>query len=136
MNVLTLKIPDEMDAALQAASRLRGVSKSALVREFLRSLLAWADVAAMQRSDALQALVWAMPDVEDALQAAAAVVCGAQVIVTRNVRDFKGSPVPAMTPEDFLARHGPRRPPRARRRSRHVPEVKSSSSGPATWPMP
>ena len=87
---------------------------AAQAREFLRSLLAWADVAATQRSDALQALDWAMPDVEDALQAAAAVACGAQVILTRNVRDFKGSPVVAMTPEDFLANHGPKSPPRAR----------------------
>lgn len=89
---------------------------AAQAREFLRSLLAWADVASTQRSDALQALDWAMPDVEDALQAAAAVACGAQVILTRNVRDFKGLPVPAMTPEDFLARHGPQAPSRAQRR--------------------
>ena len=46
-----------------------------------------------------------MPDFEDALQAAAAVACKAQVIITRNVRDFKKSPVPAMTPEQFVAKH-------------------------------
>lgn len=39
MNVLTLKIPEELDAALRAASRLRGVSKSALVREALEQSL-------------------------------------------------------------------------------------------------
>ncbi|MDE2147704.1 MAG: PIN domain-containing protein [Burkholderiales bacterium] len=84
-------------------------------REFVRGLLAWADVAVTQRSDALQALDWPMADFEDALQAAAAVACGAQFIITRNLRDFKGSPVRATTPELFLASHGPEpAPPPAR----------------------
>ena len=74
-------------------------------REFIRGLLIWADVASTSRADAVAALDWPMPDFEDALQAAAAVACGAQAIVTRNERDFKGSPVPAMTPEAFLRRH-------------------------------
>ena len=76
-------------------------------RDFVRGLLAWADMAVTQRSDAQQALDWPMPDYEDALQAAAAVACGAQIVITRNVRDFKGSPVPAMTPEVFIQQHMP-----------------------------
>ena len=36
-------------------------------------------------------------------QAAAARACGAQPIVTRNVRDFKRSPGPAITPREALA---------------------------------
>lgn len=39
MNVLTLKIPEALDAALQAASRARGLSKSAVVREALEQSL-------------------------------------------------------------------------------------------------
>ena len=39
MNLLTLKIPAELDAALQAASRARGLSKSAVVREALEQSL-------------------------------------------------------------------------------------------------
>jgi predicted transcriptional regulator len=39
MNVLTLKIPEELDAALLAASRARGLSKSAVVREALEESL-------------------------------------------------------------------------------------------------
>ena len=76
-------------------------------RDFVRGLLVWADVAVTKRSDAQQALDWPMPDYEDALQAAAAVACGAQIVITRNVRDFKGSPVPAMTPEVFIQQHMP-----------------------------
>jgi len=74
-------------------------------RKFIRSLLEWADVAVTSRTDALAALDWPMSDFEDALQAAAAVACGAQAIITRNERDFKASPVPAMTPETFLRRY-------------------------------
>ena len=84
---------------------------AAQARDFVRSLLVWADVAVTQRSDAQQALDWPLPDYEDALQAAAAMACGAQIIVTRNVRDFKGSPVPAMTPEVFIQQHMPAPPP-------------------------
>jgi predicted transcriptional regulator len=40
MNTLTLKIPEALDAALQAASAKRQVSKSAVVREALEKALA------------------------------------------------------------------------------------------------
>lgn len=89
-------------------------------REFIRSLLLWADIAPTQRADAQRALDWPMPDFEDALQAAAAVACGAQVILTRNVRDFKGSPVPAMTPETFVRLHLPAPAPARRRKPRNT----------------
>lgn len=89
---------------------------AAQARDFVRGLLGWADVAVTQRSDAQRALDWPMPDYEDALQAAAAVACGAQIILTRNVRDFKGSPVAAMTPEVFIQQHLPAPLPAAARR--------------------
>lgn len=79
-------------------------SGAIMARSFVEGLLGWADVAPTTGADAVQALALPMPDFEDALQAAAAMACGAQVIVTRNGRDFKGSPVPAMTPEAFLRR--------------------------------
>ena len=89
---------------------------AAQARDFVRGLLGWVDVAVTQRSDAQRALDWPMPDYEDALQAAAAVACGAQIILTRNVRDFKGSPVVAMTPEVFIQQHLPAPLPAAARR--------------------
>lgn len=73
-------------------------------RSFIEGLLGWADVVPTTRADAISALGLPMPDFEDALQAAAAMACGAQAIITRNGLDFKGSAVPAMTPEVFLAR--------------------------------
>jgi hypothetical protein len=76
-------------------------------RDFIRGLLEWADVAKTSHADALAALDLPMNDFEDALQAAAAMACGAQFIITRNERDFKTSPVPALNPEVFLRKHSP-----------------------------
>ena len=46
MNVITLKLPDDLNAALNEVSRKRGLSKSAVVREALeQSLLAQGTVA-------------------------------------------------------------------------------------------
>ena len=39
MHTLTVKIPDDLDAALVAESRQRGVSKSAVVRDALEASL-------------------------------------------------------------------------------------------------
>ncbi|MEI6415773.1 MAG: PIN domain-containing protein [Pseudomonadota bacterium] len=72
-------------------------------RAFVTDLLTWAKVATTGHDDALHALGWPMPDFEDALQASAAVACGADYILTRNGRDFSGSPISAITPEDFLS---------------------------------
>lgn len=43
-------------------------------------------------------------DFEDALQSAAAARIKADQIITRNVRDYKSSVIPAFTPDEFLAR--------------------------------
>ncbi len=40
--------------------------------------------------------------VEDAMQVAAADAFGAQVIATRNVKDYRKSPIKAMTPEALV----------------------------------
>jgi PIN domain-containing protein len=45
-----------------------------------------------------------LPDLEDALQAGAAMAWKAQFIITRNTRDFRQSTIPAITPGDFLHR--------------------------------
>ena len=73
--------------------------------DFIRGMLGWADVAQTSKADALAALDLPMGDFEDALQVAAAMACGAQFVITRNERDFKNSPVPALSPDDFLRRY-------------------------------
>lgn len=72
-------------------------------REFIERLLKTVVVAGVGHHDALTALSYPMRDFEDALQAAAAVAWRADVIVTRNVRDYVASPVAAATPTEFLS---------------------------------
>ena len=77
----------------------------AVARELVTGLLSWARVATTEHQDAVQALQLPMSDFEDALQVSAAQACGADYIITRNGRDFVQSPLPALSPEEFLARH-------------------------------
>jgi hypothetical protein len=71
-------------------------------RPFLNNLLKLVDVAPVGSDDARLALGLPMSDVEDAFQAAAAVAWKADLIVTRNLPDYRKSPVPAISPADFL----------------------------------
>jgi predicted nucleic acid-binding protein len=51
-----------------------------------------------------------LTDFEDAVQAASAQAEDLDAIVTRNGADYAGSPVPALTPADLLARLAPPTP--------------------------
>jgi hypothetical protein len=73
-------------------------------RGFLGDLLLSVDVAPCATRHVLEALAFPMGDLEDALQSAAALAFGADWIVTRNLSDFRGSPVPAIAPSAFAAR--------------------------------
>jgi predicted nucleic acid-binding protein len=77
----------------------------ATARAFITDLLTWAQVASTGHAEALQALQLPMPDFEDAMQVCAARACDADYVITRNQRDFANSPIPALSPEAFLARH-------------------------------
>ena len=59
-------------------------------------------VLGVDKSVLMTALNVGMADFEDAVQAVAAEFAGIDMIVTRNKRDFRDSPVPAMTPEELL----------------------------------
>ena len=67
--------------------------------EQLAQLVSFADVQGM---DIHTALMRAMPDFEDAVVDAVAERNGASYILTRNIKDFAGSVVPAILPDDFL----------------------------------
>ena len=43
-------------------------------------------------------------DYEDAVIEQAAIACGATAIITRNVKDFKASSLPALKPEEYISR--------------------------------
>jgi predicted nucleic acid-binding protein len=78
---------------------LKGGGKS-----FLERLLNLVEVAPVATADARRALALPLPDIEDAFQVAAALAWRADAIVTRNVSDFRRSPVPAISPAAFLKR--------------------------------
>jgi len=68
----------------------------------IQSLLQVFEVAAVDEGVILQALALAWQDFEDAVQAVAAARAGAIYIITRNIQDYKDSPIPACSPADFL----------------------------------
>jgi len=60
------------------------------------------DTVPQDRAQFVRARSLKFDDFEDAALASAAEASGCEVIITRNVADFGGSPVPAITPEEFL----------------------------------
>jgi predicted nucleic acid-binding protein len=72
------------------------------VRGFLNTLFSFTKIAPVQTADMLRALSLNMNDFEDAMQAAAALACGAEQIATRTLRDYAKSPVKAATPKEIL----------------------------------
>lgn len=73
-------------------------------RAFLERLLRIVEVAPVGTSDARRALDLPMMDMEDAFQAAAALAWKADVISTRNLADYKRSPVRAVHPRTLIGR--------------------------------
>ena len=82
---------------------LRKHPGDALTREFIEELLDFVEVVAAGTPEVKHALALPMTDLEDALQSAAAVHAGVDFIVTRNIGDYKNSPIQALLPADFLA---------------------------------
>jgi predicted nucleic acid-binding protein len=67
------------------------------------TLLRVVDVVPLDRDDLLRAMALGWNDFEDAVQAVCASKVGADYIVTRNLRDFRRSSVPAHDPEFILS---------------------------------
>ena len=72
-------------------------------RDFIADLTRFVAVTPADTTALRYALSLPMADFEDAMQVAAARACGARHIVTRNVRGFARSPIPATTPREALA---------------------------------
>ena len=68
-------------------------------RELVSELLGCVGVAPVDTALPRYAIALAMSDFEDAMQVAAARSRRARHIVTRNVRDYRLSPIPAITPQ-------------------------------------
>ncbi len=69
----------------------------------LLDLARFVRVAPTTTESLLYAAQLEMTDFEDAMQVAAAVACEAEVIVTRNLRDYRRSPIRAAEPREVLS---------------------------------
>ena len=87
-------------AIFYLASREIG-SKEAMRQ--IQKLMNLYEVAPVTRSLLDAAITSNSPDFENAVLAEAAHQAGAQAIITRNLKDFAGSPVRAYTPRQWLA---------------------------------
>ena len=72
-------------------------------RKAIGRLLKIFEIAPVNRSVLERALALKMRDYEDAVLIASAELVGAEVIVTRNVKDFVRSPLRIFQPDEFLA---------------------------------
>ena len=75
----------------------------ARTRDFISQLVGFIEVAGTDTESLRYAAELPMADFEDAMQVAAARACGARRIITRNLRDYTHSPIPAISPHDALA---------------------------------
>ena len=81
------------------ASKVIGENKA---RISLRKLLSFLNIAAVDRKVIEGALAGRGRDFEDEVISRSAARAGAQAIITRNIKDFKTSDVPAYSPEEFI----------------------------------
>lgn len=108
--VLSLALDRKMGGrmAAHAITTLHYILARHLSREKAGEAIDWVlsrfQVVAVGPDDLRRARALRMSDFEDAVVSALAERCAATCIVTRNVGDFRASPVPAVTPEEFLSR--------------------------------
>jgi hypothetical protein len=73
----------------------------------ITSVLRVFDVAPVTREVLADALSLGWPDFEEAVQASAGLAAGAQYLITRDARGFRGSPIAVLAPIEFLGILGP-----------------------------
>ena len=73
-------------------------------KQFVLDLTAFVGISPTTTEHIRHAAQLTMNDFEDAMQVAAAIACNADVIATRNTRDYAKSPVPAAAPAAVVTR--------------------------------
>ena len=74
------------------------------IKEILASITSIFKVVDLKGADLIKAADMDFSDYEDALQSACASRIKANFIITRNIKDFKNSPVPAIKPSELFDR--------------------------------
>lgn len=82
----------------------RGTHSDSAARAILVKLFSLFDVLDTAGLDCKKAISSSVTDYEDAVMIETAVNNGVDMIVTRNIHDYKASPIPVLTPDDFLAK--------------------------------
>jgi len=75
---------------------------AAPARQTIQAILGSFEVCQVGTREARRAMELKLRDFEDSLQVSAGLATGVERIVTRNLRDFRGSPIPAISPHAFL----------------------------------
>jgi predicted nucleic acid-binding protein len=71
-------------------------------KKFIAELCAFLTIAPVSNQDLIIALQLPMNDFEDAMQCASAIATQANIIVSRNIKDYQNSPIRVLTPEQAL----------------------------------
>jgi len=71
----------------------------------VQRILTAVQVCPVDRVALRDALSLSFTDFEDAVQCASAEAAGLDLIVTRDVRDFRGAALPVLSPAEFIAQH-------------------------------
>lgn len=81
-------------------SKFAGREQAGIVVDWV---LTYLEIIPQDRLQFMRARNLDFSDFEDAALASAAEASQCELILTRNVADFSGSPIPVLTPEEFLA---------------------------------
>lgn len=87
---------------------LRKIAKHEQIIENLKMLFSILDITNVDKTDLLRAMDIDIPDLEDALVCQCAKKVKADFVVTRNIKDFRKSPIQPITPEDLLNQFFPK----------------------------
>ena len=80
----------------------RSIHEEKAVRRLIRTLFSLFEIRDTFSADCELALDSPMPDYENAIMVQTAARSGADCIVTRNLKDYRLSPLPVLSPEQFL----------------------------------
>ncbi|TFH59717.1 MAG: PIN domain-containing protein [Gemmatimonadales bacterium] len=85
---------------------LRREVGAAKARSVLMDLFRVVEIVAVDQDRIYQAMAMDWEDFEDAVQASCAAKVEAEYLLTRDQGGFRGSPVPVLSPAEFVALHG------------------------------
>ena len=82
----------------------RSLHNEIQTRQHIQQILRLVNVLDTLAEDSIEALYSVVPDFEDAIMTQTALRSGIDYIVTRNLKDYIASPIPGLSPADFLKR--------------------------------